>query len=103
MCHWWHTFSGAECVASSAKSGTKNKETRARSERTWPSNPQIAGGKELVAVRFCPRASTSRLGCRAQCHYEDRTAAKMYYGLRTTVDDQNVGSASEFAEATKGE
>jgi hypothetical protein len=52
MCHEWHTFSGAERLASSAKSGTKNKETRGRSKRTWPSNPQIAGRKNWSQSDF---------------------------------------------------
>ena len=52
MCHEWHTFSGPKSLASSAESGTKDNETRSRSQRTWPSDPQIAEEKNWSQSDF---------------------------------------------------
>ena len=77
-------------LRSSASSGTPKKQKGGCPQRPRPSNSQAPRRQGLVAVRFCPAASTSRLGHREERCHKNRATKTVHHRLRTVDDVENT-------------
>jgi len=77
-------------LRSSANSGTPKKQKGGCPQRPRPSNSQAPRRQGLVAVRFCPAASTSRLGHREERCHKNRATKTVHHRLRTVDDVENT-------------